>query len=76
MVMNRSMVDSRKMTGNASSLQHSSQIPKKEMGYSKIFHIKQQTARKTTTTNSLSGSPDLTQMYKTEARTMRFDPIS
>ena len=66
MIMNRSMVDGRKIDRNASSVPQSPKNSKPDMGYSKIFHIKQQTARKTTTNTPLTQSPDMTaQMYKT-----------
>ena len=78
MVMNRSMVDGKKIDRNASSMPQSPRVSKPDsMGYSKIFHIKQQTARKTTTNTSLTQSPDMTaHMYKTEARTERKEPIT
>ena len=67
MILNRSMVDSRKIDNKTNSLPHSPRSTNRDTkNYSKIFHIKQQTARKTTTNTSLTQSPaDTTHMYKT-----------
>ena len=66
MVINRSMTGTNKISQKASSLPQSPKTGKKDnMGYSKIFHIKQQTARKTATNASMTQSPNTTHMYKT-----------
>ena len=59
------MIDSHKNSRNTSQPQSPRVTKADGMGYSKIFHIKQQTARKTATNTSLSQSPNTTHMYKT-----------
>ena len=62
---NKSMIDTHKTSRNTSQPQSPRIAKADSMGYSKIFHIKQQTARKTATNTSLSQSPNTTHMYKT-----------
>ena len=64
MLVNKSMVDTHK-TKNTNSVPQSPRTAKPDMGYSKIFHIKQQTARKTVTNTSISQPTGMNHMYKT-----------